>query len=208
MGPGGSPGQKALPSTYPQIRRVSAAAPRPPLIKIKARTGARSHIAEGPVEKESAAVAMRERQWDEHPSLPLLYTPPGEKTSDKPVTINLSAHMYVIKDLVPDMTNFYDQYRSIKPWLQTKSEHDLTSEHLQSQVDRKKLDGMYASAFVCRPFHVLSLVLVEGPLVFGRRRCEHAGVSVDSRQSRDDMRRRREAWTTRSNCTVPHDHEL
>ena len=71
-------------------------------------------------------------------------TPPGEeKVSDKPVTINPLPHMYVIKDLVPDMTNFYDQYRSIKPWLQTKSGHDLTQEHLQTQVDRKKLDGMY-----------------------------------------------------------------
>jgi len=27
-------------------------------------------------------------------------------------------HMYVIKDLVPDMNNFYQQYRSIQPWLQ------------------------------------------------------------------------------------------
>lgn len=27
-------------------------------------------------------------------------------------------HMYVVKDLVPDMTLFYKQYRSIKPYLQ------------------------------------------------------------------------------------------
>merc|ERR1712180_426968 len=26
-------------------------------------------------------------------------------------------HMYVVKDLVPDMNNFYQQYRSIQPWL-------------------------------------------------------------------------------------------
>ena len=25
--------------------------------------------------------------------------------------------MFVVKDLVPDMTNFYQQYKSIKPWL-------------------------------------------------------------------------------------------
>ncbi len=30
-------------------------------------------------------------------------------------------HMAVVKDLVPDMTNFYAQYASIEPWLQTKS---------------------------------------------------------------------------------------
>ena len=32
-------------------------------------------------------------------------------------------HTYVVKDLVPDMTQFYKQYKSIKPFLQrdTKS---------------------------------------------------------------------------------------
>ena len=61
----------------------------------------------------------------------------------KPVKITPLPHMYVVKDLVPDMSNFYDAYKSIKPWLQTKEHHDLTSEHLQTKVDRKKLDGMY-----------------------------------------------------------------
>jgi succinate dehydrogenase (ubiquinone) iron-sulfur subunit len=27
-------------------------------------------------------------------------------------------HTYVVKDLVPDMTQFYKQYKSIKPYLQ------------------------------------------------------------------------------------------
>ncbi len=27
-------------------------------------------------------------------------------------------HTYVVKDLVPDMTQFYKQYRSVKPYLQ------------------------------------------------------------------------------------------
>ena len=30
-------------------------------------------------------------------------------------------HMYVVKDLVPDMTLFYKQYRSVKPYLQRDS---------------------------------------------------------------------------------------
>ncbi len=29
-------------------------------------------------------------------------------------------HLPVVKDLVPDLTNFYAQYASIKPWLQTR----------------------------------------------------------------------------------------
>lgn len=64
----------------------------------------------------------------------------------EPTKINPLPHMFVIKDLVPDLSNFYDQYKSIKPWLQTKVDgsHDLEhGEFLQTKEDRKKLDGMY-----------------------------------------------------------------
>jgi succinate dehydrogenase/fumarate reductase iron-sulfur protein len=51
---------------------------------------------------------------------------------------------YVIKDLVGDFTNFAEQYASIQPWLKTKTpKKEGQKEYLQSQVDRKKLDGMY-----------------------------------------------------------------
>ena len=30
-------------------------------------------------------------------------------------------HTYVVKDLVPDLTHFYKQYRSIKPYLQRET---------------------------------------------------------------------------------------
>ena len=39
---------------------------------------------------------------------------------NKPVKIYPLPHMYVVKDLVPDMNNFYNQYKSIQPWLQRK----------------------------------------------------------------------------------------
>jgi ferredoxin len=39
------------------------------------------------------------------------------------------------------MTQFYKQYKSIQPYLQ--SEAPEGREHLQSQADRRKLDGMY-----------------------------------------------------------------
>ena len=32
-------------------------------------------------------------------------------------------HLPVIKDLVPDLNNFYKQHASIKPWLETKTEN-------------------------------------------------------------------------------------
>ena len=50
--------------------------------------------------------------------------------------------MYVIKDLVPDMNNFYAQYKSIQPWLQRNDEDQLGSgekQLLQSTDDRAKL---------------------------------------------------------------------
>jgi succinate dehydrogenase (ubiquinone) iron-sulfur subunit len=41
-------------------------------------------------------------------------------------------HTYVVKDLVPDLTYFYKQYKSIKPYLQreTKTEDVSTSQIL------------------------------------------------------------------------------
>ena len=52
-------------------------------------------------------------------------------------------HMPVVKDLVPDLTNFYAQYSSIKPWLQSQSPAPPDRERLQSKEDREKLDGLY-----------------------------------------------------------------
>ena len=67
--------------------------------------------------------------------------------------------MYVVKDLVPDMTLFYKQYRSVKPYLQRSTPApdvcyppvflELGTnihqgrEFRQTKEDRKKLDGLY-----------------------------------------------------------------
>jgi succinate dehydrogenase / fumarate reductase iron-sulfur subunit len=50
-------------------------------------------------------------------------------------------HMPVVKDLVPDLTHFYAQHASIKPWIRTQSAPPPVSERLQSVEDRKKLEG-------------------------------------------------------------------
>jgi succinate dehydrogenase / fumarate reductase iron-sulfur subunit len=52
-------------------------------------------------------------------------------------------HMEVKKDLVPDLTHFYAQYASIKPWIETQSAPPPDRERLQSKEDREKLDGLY-----------------------------------------------------------------
>jgi succinate dehydrogenase (ubiquinone) iron-sulfur subunit len=44
---------------------------------------------------------------------------------------------------VPDLTQFYKQYKSIKPYLQRNTPAPGGKENLQSPADRKKLDGLY-----------------------------------------------------------------
>ncbi|WP_347989166.1 succinate dehydrogenase iron-sulfur subunit [Methylomonas sp. AM2-LC] len=51
-------------------------------------------------------------------------------------------HMAVVKDLVADMTHFFEQYASIKPWLTNDTPAPAT-ERLQSIEERGKLDGLY-----------------------------------------------------------------
>ena len=53
-------------------------------------------------------------------------------------------HMFVVRDLVVDMANFYSQYKSVEPYLKVKS-GDLKQgiEHIQSKEERAKLDGLY-----------------------------------------------------------------
>src|SRR5919112_197682 len=51
-------------------------------------------------------------------------------------------HMPVVKDLVPDLSNFYAQHAASQPWLQTVSPTP-EKEWRQSHDDRAKLDGLY-----------------------------------------------------------------
>jgi succinate dehydrogenase / fumarate reductase, iron-sulfur subunit len=51
-------------------------------------------------------------------------------------------HMAVVKDLVPDMTHFYAQHRSIEPWLKTTTPTPQ-AEWKQSEAERALLDGLY-----------------------------------------------------------------
>lgn len=64
--------------------------------------------------------------------------------SDKPIEIQPLPNSYVVKDLVPDLTNFYNHYKSIEPWLKRKTpKASGEREYLQSKDDREKLDGLY-----------------------------------------------------------------
>lgn len=49
----------------------------------------------------------------------------------------------VVRDLIIDMTQFYNQYEKIKPFLINDGKEPPAREHLQSVEEREKLDGLY-----------------------------------------------------------------
>lgn len=51
-------------------------------------------------------------------------------------------HQPVVKDLVTDLTKFYEQHAYVDPFLHASTE-GKSSEILQTQDDREKLDGLY-----------------------------------------------------------------
>ena len=73
----------------------------------------------------------------------LACTKPISDCKNNTIKIYPLPHMPVIKDLVSDLTHFYNQYKSIKPWLQTDDDSCNNKERLQSPEDRQKLDGLY-----------------------------------------------------------------
>ncbi|MCE5180437.1 MAG: succinate dehydrogenase iron-sulfur subunit [Betaproteobacteria bacterium] len=60
----------------------------------------------------------------------------------QPIELRPLPGMPVIRDLVVDLSQFYKQYRSIKPYL-VNNEPEPEIERLQSPEDRKELDGLY-----------------------------------------------------------------
>jgi succinate dehydrogenase (ubiquinone) iron-sulfur subunit len=67
-----------------------------------------------------------------------------DRNTSKSTKIYPLPNMHVVKDLVPDLTNFYKQYKSIEPFLKQKTGPPADGkENLQTIEDRKKLDGLY-----------------------------------------------------------------
>ena len=116
-------------------------------------------------------------------------------------------HMPVVKDLVPDMTNFYAQYASIEPWLQTKTPTP-EKEWKQSHEDRKKLDGHYECILcACCSTVVPELLVERRPLSRPGRAA--AGQPLDQRQPRrGDRRAARQPGRPVPAVPLPHHHEL
>ncbi|MFM9899604.1 MAG: succinate dehydrogenase iron-sulfur subunit [Polaromonas sp.] len=60
----------------------------------------------------------------------------------QPVQLRPLPGLPVIRDLVVDMSQFFKQYHSIKPYLQNK-EVAPEKERIQAPADREELDGLY-----------------------------------------------------------------
>lgn len=69
-------------------------------------------------------------------------TPLSEVVRSDQLSIRPLPGLPVVRDLVVDMEQFYDQYERIKPYLQN-DQPPPSQERLQSPEDRKKLDGLY-----------------------------------------------------------------
>lgn len=69
---------------------------------------------------------------------------PINKENTEKSTISPLMFMFVLKDLVTDMSHFYAQYKSIDPYLKRKTPKEPGQrEFYQSAEDRKLLDGLY-----------------------------------------------------------------
>ena len=60
-----------------------------------------------------------------------------------PVELRPLPGMPVIRDLVVDMSQFFKQYHSVKPYLSNDNPAPETEERLQSPQERAELDGLY-----------------------------------------------------------------
>jgi succinate dehydrogenase / fumarate reductase iron-sulfur subunit len=63
------------------------------------------------------------------------------------ININPLPHMKIVKDLIPDLTSAYAQYKMVKPWMQSNTPFSMRNgevrERLQSPEERAKLDGLW-----------------------------------------------------------------
>ena len=62
--------------------------------------------------------------------------------TENPTAIYPLPSLRIIKDLVPDLTHLYAQYKAIQPWLHSKTP-EPEKERLQSIEERRRLDGYY-----------------------------------------------------------------
>ena len=102
----------------------------------------------------------------------------------EPVELRPLPGLPVIRDLIVDMTQFFQQYHSIKPYL-INNDPPPETERLQSPKERAELDGLY-ECILCAAVPRRALILVESRQICGTPAC--GGVPL-SRRRRDQATR-------------------
>ena len=117
-------------------------------------------------------------------------------------------HMPVVKDLVPDMADFYAQYASIEPWMKTDTAPPSSTERLQAQEDREKARRALRMHPVRLLLDELPELLVEQRSLPGPRD-PAAGLPLARRQPRRGHgRAARRVGGPLQALPLPHHHEL
>ncbi|WP_092483314.1 succinate dehydrogenase iron-sulfur subunit [Candidatus Ichthyocystis hellenicum] len=65
------------------------------------------------------------------------------KSLPKKIVLRPLPGLPVVRDLIVDMTHFYNQYYSVKPYLINNESVAVNKERLQSPEDREELNGLY-----------------------------------------------------------------
>lgn len=73
---------------------------------------------------------------------PMSLAGPGVLEGRKALILRPLPGLPVVRDLVVDMTMFYNQYEKVQPYLQNNTPAPAI-ERLQSPADREKIDGLY-----------------------------------------------------------------
>ena len=65
------------------------------------------------------------------------------KTNEYKIMDQLPTEQLQLNNESNDLSQFYEQYKSIKPWLQASEPINPNKERIQSPEEREKLDGLY-----------------------------------------------------------------
>ncbi|KAL6222944.1 hypothetical protein ACLB2K_006334 [Fragaria x ananassa] len=88
---------------------------------------------------------------------------PVDADTSTATTITPLPRMFVIKDLVVDLTHFYQRYKYLARLIEPKRPPEDGREYKQSPADRKKLDGRYELMYtLCLLFYLMPFLLL-GP---------------------------------------------
>ena len=116
-------------------------------------------------------------------------------------------HMPVVKDLVPDLTRFYEQHAMMMPWLEANA-NEPSTEWRQSAEDRRKLDGLYECVMCACCSDGLSELLVERRPIHGSGGLAPRVSLADRQPGWRDRGAPRRARRPFPPVPVPHHHEL